>query len=152
VGVALLLIRISANNWRLYGSIFGGNEIVRLMLSQDVVMLGFTDVIMCASTVFCLFLQNIIAGGYLSWNKSGWMLQNVCLKIFVLVLVYLIDFSLGMATSLSFCVSRISSIPRLAMDALRFHQPSLYHHADEATQLRVLQWSLYVTLHVHPAG
>jgi len=78
MGVSLLLIRISANNWRTYGSIFGGNEIVRLMLSRDVLMLGVTDGVMCASTVFCLLLQKTIAHGYLSWNRSGWILQNVC--------------------------------------------------------------------------
>ena len=77
MGVALLLIQISAENWRKHGSIFGGNEIVRLMLSHDVFMLGLTDGIMCATTVFCLFLQKIIRHGYLSWNRSGWILQNV---------------------------------------------------------------------------
>jgi sterol O-acyltransferase len=77
MGVSLLLIRISANNWRTYGSIFGGNEIVRLMLSRDVLMLGVMDGVMCASTVFCLFLQKMIALGYVSWNRSGWILQNV---------------------------------------------------------------------------
>ena len=81
MGVALLLIQISANNWRTYGSIFGHNEIVRLMLSRDVVVLGVTDAIMCASTVFCLFLQKIIAHGHLSWDRSGWILQNVCLNL-----------------------------------------------------------------------
>jgi sterol O-acyltransferase len=83
MGVALLLIQISANNWRAYGSIFGGNQIVRLMLSHDVVMLGLTDGVMCASTVFCLFLQKIISKGYISWNRSGWILQNVGLQILV---------------------------------------------------------------------
>jgi sterol O-acyltransferase len=83
MGVALLLVRISANNWRLYGSIFGGNEIVRLMLSHDVVVLGLTDGVMCASTVFCWFLQKAIMRGYLSWNRSGWILQNVRWHIFL---------------------------------------------------------------------
>jgi sterol O-acyltransferase len=77
MGVALLLIQISANNWRTYGSIFGGNEIVRLMLSHDVVMLGLTDGVMCASTVFCLFLQKAIARRWFRWDRSGWILQNV---------------------------------------------------------------------------
>lgn len=75
--MALLLIRISANNWRMYGSIIGGNEIVRLMLSRDVFVLGLTDVVMCASTVFSLFLQKVIAAGYLDWTRSGWIIQNV---------------------------------------------------------------------------
>lgn len=77
VGVALLLIRISADNWRLYGNVFGGNEIVRLMLSRDVVVLGLTDGVMCASTVVCLVLQKLIAQGYLNWDRAGWILQNV---------------------------------------------------------------------------
>lgn len=79
IGVGLLLIQISANNWRTYGSIFGGNEIVHLMLSRDVLVLGLTDGIMCASTVVCLLLQKVIAHGYLSWDRTGWILQNVCL-------------------------------------------------------------------------
>ena len=78
MGVALLFIQISANNWRTYGSIFGNNEIVRLMLSHDIFVLGVTDGIMCASTIFCLLLQMIIARGYLRWDRSGWILQNVC--------------------------------------------------------------------------
>lgn len=78
MGVALLLIQISANNWRTYGSIFGHNEIVRLMLSHDILVLAVTDGIMCASTLFCLVLQKIIARGHLSWDRSGWILQNVC--------------------------------------------------------------------------
>lgn len=85
MGVFLLLIRISADNWRTYGSVFGGNEIVRLMLSRDVMVMGLTDGVMCASTVFCLFLQKMIAHGYLTWNKSGWILQNVCPQAFIIV-------------------------------------------------------------------
>jgi hypothetical protein len=92
MGVALLLIQISANNWRSYGSIFGHNEIVHLMLSHDVVMLGLTDGVMCISTVFCLFLQKIIAHGYLSWNRSGWILQNVCSQIFSPLKCHIADF------------------------------------------------------------
>jgi hypothetical protein len=91
MGVALLLIRISANNWRIHGSIFGGNEIVRLMLSRDVIVLGLTDGVMCASTVFCLFLQKLIARGFLSWNRSGWILQNVCPQAYDLLIHCIAD-------------------------------------------------------------
>ncbi|KAF7508347.1 hypothetical protein GJ744_009338 [Endocarpon pusillum] len=83
MGVSLLLIRISADNWRTYGSIFGGNEIVHLMLSRDIVVMGLTDGVMCASTVFCLFLQKMIQHGYLTWNGSGWIVQNTWQLVFL---------------------------------------------------------------------
>lgn len=72
-----MLLRISANNWRLHGSIFGGNEIVRLMLSRELFNLGIADGLLCASTGVSLLLQIVIAKGYLRWNRSGWIIQNV---------------------------------------------------------------------------
>jgi hypothetical protein len=35
----------SANNWRTYGSIWGKNEIIRLMMDKDVMVLGLTDLL-----------------------------------------------------------------------------------------------------------
>ena len=79
MGVALMLLQISANNWRKYGSIFGGNEIIRLMLSRDLLVLGIVDGLMCGCTIVCLLLQKGIARGYLGWSRWGWVLQNVSL-------------------------------------------------------------------------
>ena len=75
MGVSLLLIQIVANNWRQYGSIFGKNEIVRLMMSKDVILLGITD---GASTVFCLGLQKLVVKGWIRWDREGWIIQHVC--------------------------------------------------------------------------
>lgn len=77
LGTALLLLRVGANNWRTYGSVCGRHEIVTMMFHRDVALLGLTDGVMCASTLFCLILQRAITRGYLSWNKQGWMIQNV---------------------------------------------------------------------------
>ena len=77
LGTFLLLVKVAANNWKVYGSIFGRNEIMTIMFHHDVLVLGLTDGVMCASTAFCLLLQKTIARGYLSWNKQGWIIQNV---------------------------------------------------------------------------
>ena len=77
LGTFLLLVKIAARNWKTYGSIFGRNEIMRMMFHEDVIVLGLTDGVMCASTAFCLLLQKAILAGYLSWNKQGWIIQNV---------------------------------------------------------------------------
>ena len=77
MGTALMLIKVAADNWRHYGSIFGRNEIVRLMLSRDVMILGITDGIMCGITVVSLMIQTLVYRGYLSWSRSGWIIQNV---------------------------------------------------------------------------
>ena len=77
MGVTLMLLKLAANNWRIYGSIWGKNEIIRLMLDKDVVVLGLTDLVLCWSTGFCLLLQRVVFKGYLRWNGLGWLIQNV---------------------------------------------------------------------------
>jgi sterol O-acyltransferase len=77
MGVTLMLFKLAANNWRMYGSIWGKNEIIRLMLDKDVVVLGVTDLVLCWSTGFCLLLQRAVLKGCLRWNGAGWLIQNV---------------------------------------------------------------------------
>lgn len=80
MGVTLMLFRLAANNWRTYGSIWGKNEIIRLMMDKDVMVLGLTDLLLCWSTGFCLILQRVVLKGYIRWNGLGWLIQNVGLK------------------------------------------------------------------------
>lgn len=80
MGVTLMLFRLAANNWRTYGSIWGKNEIIRLMMDKDVMVLGLTDLLLCWSTGFCLILQRVVLKGYIRWNGLGWLIQNVSLK------------------------------------------------------------------------
>lgn len=77
LGTFLMLVKIAAENWKIYGSIFGRNEILAMMFHRDVLLLGLTDGVICFSTVFCLLLQRSILAGYISWNSSGWVIQNV---------------------------------------------------------------------------
>lgn len=77
LGVALLLVKVAANNWRIHGTIWGQNEIIRLMFCKDVLVLGLTDFVLCWSTMFCLGLQRAIRRGYLRWSGLGWVVQNV---------------------------------------------------------------------------
>jgi sterol O-acyltransferase len=78
LGVALMLVKVAANNFRAYGNPFGTTEIIELMLSRDVLVLGITDFILCWSTLFCLCLQQAIFRGYMRWSGLGWVIQNVC--------------------------------------------------------------------------
>ena len=84
MAVALMLIRVAANNWRQHGSIFGRNEIVRLMLSRDLMILGLVDGVMCGITVMSLLLQVLVFRGYINWSRSGWILQNIWQAAFLL--------------------------------------------------------------------
>lgn len=77
LGVALMLVKVAANNFRAYGNPFGTTEIIELMFSRDVLVLGITDFILCWSTLFCLGLQQVIFRGYLRWSGLGWVIQNV---------------------------------------------------------------------------
>ena len=73
----LLLVKVAANNWKAYGSVFGPNQILAMMFHRDVIVLGLTDGVLCGSTVFCLILQKVILRGWLNWNRSGWIIQHV---------------------------------------------------------------------------
>ena len=83
MGTALMLIKVAADNWRRYGSIFGRNEIVRLMLSRDVLILGITDGFLCGVPVVSLLIQNLVFSDYISWTRSGWIIQNVWQCLFL---------------------------------------------------------------------
>ena len=72
-------MKIAAENWRVHGNILGTNEIMGLMFRRDLVVLGISDGVMCGATGFGLALQKLIAQGFLSWNKQGWILQSVSL-------------------------------------------------------------------------
>jgi sterol O-acyltransferase len=87
MGVALMLLKVVANNWRIHGTIWGKNEIIRLMFANDVLVLGLTDLVLCWSTVFCLVVQRAVFKGYLRWSGSGWLIQNVGFIVYLQVLL-----------------------------------------------------------------
>jgi len=87
IAMGLLLTRIAAQNWKVYGSILGNAEILHMMLDRDVLLLGVTDGVMCLATVFGLLLQLLILKGYLSWNHSGWIIQNIWQTLYLAAFV-----------------------------------------------------------------
>jgi len=88
LAMVLMFVKVSAGNWRTYGSILGRNEIMEMMFQRDVLVLGLTDIAMLSSTMFGYILQNIIFKGYVSWSKSGWIIQNVWQSCFLASIVY----------------------------------------------------------------
>lgn len=81
LGIFFMVVKIGIQNWNRYGSILGGNEILRFILKRDLIILGLTDGVLCASTTFSLLLQRLILSGYLSWNRQGWIIQNVSFQL-----------------------------------------------------------------------
>ena len=78
LGIFLFLVKLAADNWRVYGNVLGPSELLEMMFDREVFVMGVTDIFLCSSTVFCLVLQKAVLAGYLSWNRSGWIIQNVC--------------------------------------------------------------------------
>lgn len=154
LGTALLLMKVAADNWKTYGSIFGRNEIMTMMFRRDVAVLGLTDGVMCASTCFCLLLQKAIVKGYVSWNKQGWIIQNVCMSLCncvdssagnCLSMRYLgfvwitsadpfLEYA-GLASLLSWCDHRLDNTQIMALDTYSLHSAPLSSDADETTFL-----------------
>ncbi|KAB8345837.1 hypothetical protein FH972_022892 [Carpinus fangiana] len=75
--MGMMLLRVAAYNWRTFGSVLGRNEVMTMMFSKDVIVLGITDGVMTLATVFGVGLQHVILRGYLSWDRSGWIIQNL---------------------------------------------------------------------------
>lgn len=84
---AALLIRVAAHNQRTHGSVFGGNELMHMMFDRDLVVMGLTDGAMCAATIFGFLLQRTIHKGLMSWNGSGWIIQNVWQMSYLMAVV-----------------------------------------------------------------
>jgi hypothetical protein len=72
------MIQIAAKNWQAYGHILGTNEILGIMLHRDLMVLGLSDGVLFAATGYGWILQKLILKGYLSWDSTGWIIQNVC--------------------------------------------------------------------------
>jgi sterol O-acyltransferase len=77
LAMALLLVKIAAQNWKNTGSVFGRAEILHLMVDRDLFVLLATDAVMCLCTGFGFFCQKAIAADYLTWDGSGWIIQSV---------------------------------------------------------------------------
>jgi sterol O-acyltransferase len=77
LGIAIFMIQIAAKNWQAHGHILGTNEILGIMLHRDLMVLGFSDGVLFAATGFGWVLQKLILRGYLSWDSTGWIIQNV---------------------------------------------------------------------------
>lgn len=77
MAVFVFMVKIGADNWRKCGSPLGTNEIMKTMFRRDVVLLLLSDGIMCGITGVSWLLQRAVHAGYLDWDRSGWIIQNV---------------------------------------------------------------------------
>ena len=77
IAMVLIFVQVAMDNYRDYGSILGTNQVMKLMFSHDVMLLGLTDGVMCAATAEVLLLQKLIQRGWFRWEKGGWILQNI---------------------------------------------------------------------------
>ncbi|CAK4033155.1 sterol o-acyltransferase like [Lecanosticta acicola] len=75
--MSLIFAQVAIRNWRDYGSILGRNQVMRMMFSRDVLILGITDGVMYAATFEGVIFQKLVSKGYINWAKSGWIIQNL---------------------------------------------------------------------------
>ncbi|KAG6120007.1 hypothetical protein E4U14_004343 [Claviceps sp. LM454 group G7] len=83
LAVALFMLKISVNNWIMYGTPFGSNEIMKIMFHRDVFVLLLSDGIMCALTAVSWAIQKLVYYRVLDWDRSGWILQNIWQTLFI---------------------------------------------------------------------
>ncbi|KAL8349892.1 hypothetical protein RB598_005302 [Gaeumannomyces tritici] len=83
MAVFLAMVKMAVENWKAYGSPLGRNEIMSSMFRRDVAVLLAADAMMCALTGVCWLLQRAVLAGHLSWDRSGWIIQNVWQMLFI---------------------------------------------------------------------
>ncbi|KAL8390126.1 hypothetical protein RB595_009304 [Gaeumannomyces hyphopodioides] len=89
MAVFLAMVKMAVENWKTYGSPLGRNEIMSSMFRRDVAVLLAADAVMCGLTGVCWLLQRAVLAGYLSRDKSGWIIQNVWQTLFIAGVVIL---------------------------------------------------------------
>ncbi|KAI1466061.1 MBOAT family protein [Daldinia caldariorum] len=83
ISVFFLIVKMAADNWRKTGNPLGTNEIMKTMFRRDVIVLLLSDGIMCALTGVSWVIQRLVFLNYISWKRSGWILQNVWQTLFI---------------------------------------------------------------------
>ena len=77
MSVFFFVVKIGLDNWKIYGSPLGTNEIMRNMFRRDVLVLLIADGVMCGMTGASWALQRAVKAGLVNWDRTGWVLQNV---------------------------------------------------------------------------
>jgi sterol O-acyltransferase len=88
LSMVIIFVQVSMQNWRTYGSILGNNQIMKMMFSHDVFVLGLTDGVMCAATVEAYFLSKLVQKGYVNWTKQGWIIQNAWQTVYIATVIW----------------------------------------------------------------
>jgi sterol O-acyltransferase len=88
LSMVIIFVQVSMQNWRTYGSILGNNQIMKMMFSHDVFVLGLTDGVMCAATVEAYLLSKLVQKGYVNWAKQGWIIQNVWQTLYIATVIW----------------------------------------------------------------
>jgi sterol O-acyltransferase len=88
LSMVIIFVQVSMHNWRTYGSILGSNQVMKLMFSRDVFILGLTDGVMCAATVEAFLLSKLVQKGYVNWAKHGWIIQNIWQSFYLATVIW----------------------------------------------------------------
>jgi sterol O-acyltransferase len=94
LGMALLLLKVAAQNYRMTGNPLGRAEMLHIMFERDIIVLALTDGAMVAATSFTFALQLAVKNQWLSWRRTGWIVQNIWQTAFlasVLVWIWVRD-------------------------------------------------------------
>lgn len=142
LSIGMMLVRIAAQNWKAYGNILGSAEVFHVMFDREIIVLGLTDGVMCAGTMFGLGLQKLILRGYLSWNRHGWIIQNLWQTFYLFaVIAWTCRCSFVSKDEIWLTIRRV---PRLALESYGPCCASWSDIRHEAAFICVLQWLLYV--------
>ncbi|KAM0343097.1 hypothetical protein ACHAPU_008845 [Fusarium lateritium] len=83
LAVTLFVVKISVQNWQVYGNPLGTSDIMKTMFHRDVIFLLLSDGIMCALTAVTWLIQRLVSARYIDWDGAGWIVQNIWQTAFI---------------------------------------------------------------------
>lgn len=88
--VAVVIVRTTVHNYVKFRQLLGTN-IVNI-LQRDLIPIALTDLLMYLLTYFVVLLQYAIKHGYISWNRSGWIIENVWQTFYLFFFLWFADY------------------------------------------------------------
>lgn len=73
--LAVVIVRSAVYNYVEFRALFGSN--IAQILITDIVPIGLTDLLMYITTYVTVVIQLAIKRGFISWNRTGWVLQTL---------------------------------------------------------------------------
>ncbi|BFZ64566.1 Sterol O-acyltransferase 2 (Sterol-ester synthase 2) [Saitoella coloradoensis] len=81
LSLALLVVKTLAQNYHNTGHFLGSQ--LHATFTKDIFAVFWVDLLMVASSSFCLVLHKLVQNGLVDWDREGWIIQHVWQTVYL---------------------------------------------------------------------